>query len=112
MPVGADGRGAARCRLALVLGVVVLVSISLAFLVAGTAALGMRDSLRALAALLVGGDAGATATLVLLGVRVPRVVSGACCGAALSCAGTGDLNAMLKSSFQPISEESVPRKAT
>lgn len=87
MPVGADGRGAARCRLALVLGVVVLVSISLASLVAGTAALGMRDSLRALAALLVGGDAGATATLVLLGVRVPRVVSGACCGAALSCAG-------------------------
>lgn len=87
MSAGGGERTGTRCRVALALGVAVLVAVALASLVTGTAALGTLDSLNALGTLALGGDAGATATLVLLGVRAPRVVAGACCGAALACSG-------------------------
>ena len=85
MSAGGGERTSTRCRVALALGVTVLVAVALASLVTGTAALGTLDSLNALGTLALGGDAGATASLVLLGVRAPRVVAGACCGAALAC---------------------------
>lgn len=70
-----------------VLGAVALVLVALASLLAGTAALGTREALQALATLASGGTADATATLVLLSVRLPRVLAGVCCGAALACSG-------------------------
>ena len=76
-----------RSRWACVLGAVALVLISLASLLAGTTALGTCEALQALATLASGGTADATATLVLLSVRLPRVIAGVCCGAALACSG-------------------------
>ena len=80
-------RTSEKGRRACVLGVVALALVSLASLLWGTAALGTREALKTLALLASGGTADATATLVLLGVRLPRVVAGMCCGAALACAG-------------------------
>ena len=76
-----------RSRWVCVLGAVALVLVALASLLAGTAALGTREALQALATLASGGTADATATLVLLSVRLPRVLAGVCCGAALACSG-------------------------
>lgn len=63
-----------RSRWVCVLGAVALVLVALASLLAGTAALGTREALQALATLASGGTADATATLVLLSVRLPRVL--------------------------------------
>ena len=76
-----------RSRWVCVLGAVALVLVALASLLAGTAALGTREALQALATLASGGTVDATATLVLLSVRLPRVLAGVCCGAALACSG-------------------------
>lgn len=76
-----------KSRWACALGVVALSLVSFASLLWGTAALGTREALQTLAALVSGGTADATATLVLLSVRLPRVAAGMCCGAALACAG-------------------------
>ena len=80
-------RTSEKSRWACALGVVALAFVSFASLLWGTAALGTREALQTLALLASGGTADATATLVLLSVRLPRVLEGVCCGAALACSG-------------------------
>ncbi|RRF88858.1 MAG: iron ABC transporter permease [Coriobacteriaceae bacterium] len=69
----------------LAVGIVVLLAVSFASLVAGTSELSVPALLRALAA---GPAAGSsTAATILWGVRMPRLLAALLCGCALSCSG-------------------------
>lgn len=86
MSNGEEGRYE-RSHWACVLGAVALALASLASLLKGTSALGSSEAFQTLGLLVTGRAADPTATLVLMGVRLPRVVAGAFCGAALASSG-------------------------
>ncbi|MBQ6521753.1 MAG: iron chelate uptake ABC transporter family permease subunit [Atopobiaceae bacterium] len=70
---------------ALALGIAACAASLAASLVVGTDALSVADALSAL----LGGDAGQSARLIVFGIRLPRALAAAACGAAL--AGSGAL---------------------